>query len=99
MGIKYADIIDEMTLEEKAYLCTGKDMWSTYNIDRLSIPSMVTSDGPHGLRKQVAEDKDNIAFVMGAPATCFPTAATCCFSFVRKFYIRLFRPRNVRQPS
>ena len=81
MGIKYADIIDEMTLEEKAYLCTGKDMWSTYNIDRLSIPSMVTSDGSHGLRKQVAEDKDNIAFVMGAPATCFPTAATMANSW------------------
>ncbi len=81
MGIKYRDIIDDMTLEEKAYLCTGKDMWSTYNIDRLKIPSMVTSDGPHGLRKQVEEDENNVGFVMGAPATCFPTAATMANSW------------------
>ena len=84
MGIKYRDIIDDMTLEEKAYLCTGKDMWSTYNIDRLKIPSMVTSDGPHGLRKQVDEDENNVGFVMGAPATCFPTAATMANSWDEK---------------
>ena len=84
MGIKYRDIIDDMTLEEKAYLCTGKDMWSTYNIDRLKIPSMVTSDGPHGLRKQVEEDENNVGFVMGAPATCFPTAATMANSWDEK---------------
>lgn len=84
MGIKYRDIIDDMTLEEKAYLCTGKDMWSTYNIDRLKIPSMVTSDGPHGLRKQVEGDENNVGFVMGAPATCFPTAATMANSWDEK---------------
>ncbi len=84
MGIKYRDIIDDMTLEEKAYLCTGKDMWSTYNIDRLKIPSMVTSDGPHGLRKQVEEDENNVGFVKGAPATCFPTAATMANSWDEK---------------
>lgn len=81
MSIKYRDIIDDMTLEEKAHLITGKDMWSTYNIDRLHIPSMTTSDGPHGLRKQEGDDTNNVEFIMGSPATCFPPAATMANSW------------------
>ncbi|MCR4612150.1 MAG: glycoside hydrolase family 3 C-terminal domain-containing protein [Lachnospiraceae bacterium] len=81
MALKYQDIIDDMTLEEKARLCTGKNMWATYNVDRLSIPSIFTSDGPHGLRKQVGSDENNIGFVMGAPSTCFPPAATMANSW------------------
>ena len=45
-------IISEMTLEEKAGLCSGMDFWHTKGIDRLDIPSIMMSDGPHGLRKQ-----------------------------------------------
>ena len=46
--MKHADLIQQRTLEEKASLCSGKDFWQTKNIDRLSIPSMFLSDGPHG---------------------------------------------------
>ena len=44
-------MISEMTLEEKAQMCSGRDVWNTQNIDRLGIPSVMMSDGPNGLRK------------------------------------------------
>lgn len=45
-------IISQMTLEEKASLCSGLDFWNTKGIERLGIPSIMVTDGPHGLRKQ-----------------------------------------------
>lgn len=65
-------VIDQMTLEEKAALCTGASSWTTTPVERLDIPEMVVSDGPHGVRRlpdvhgMVAES---------LPATCFPTAS------------------------
>ena len=44
-------ILKELTLEEKASLCSGSDFWHTEEIKRLDIPSIMVSDGPHGLRK------------------------------------------------
>ena len=44
-------IIEQMTLEEKAALCTGASAWSTTPIDRLGVPEMIVSDGPHGVRR------------------------------------------------
>lgn len=84
MGLKYKDIIEEMTLEEKASLMTGKDVWSTMDFPEKNIPSMVTSDGPHGLRKQVSGQENDLGFVGGEPATCFPTAATMANSWDEK---------------
>ena len=46
-------ILKELTLEEKASLCSGSDFWHTEEIKRLDIPSIMVSDGPHGLRKCV----------------------------------------------
>ncbi len=63
-----------MTIEEKASLTTGKDFWQTRNIDRLGVPSLFLSDGPHGLRKQAAK-ADRIGLNASVPATCFPTAS------------------------
>ena len=40
MKRKHQDIIDQLTIEEKASLMSGKDFWQTQNIDRLNIPSI-----------------------------------------------------------
>ncbi len=71
-------ILDELTLEEKASLCSGDDFWHTKAVERLGIPSIVVADGPHGLRKQ-NEEQDHMGMGNSVPATCFPTAsATAC---------------------
>ena len=73
------EIINELTLEEKALLVSGTDFMYTRAIPRLGIPSIRMSDGPHGLRVQ-QEAGDN--GVTGSdPATCFPTAATTAASW------------------
>ena len=45
-------LIAQMTLEEKAGLCSGADFWHTKAVERLGVPATMVSDGPHGLRKQ-----------------------------------------------
>ena len=49
---KIRNLIAQMTLEEKASLCSGADFWHTKSCERLGIPASMVSDGPHGLRKQ-----------------------------------------------
>ena len=68
-------IIEKMTLEQKASLCSGRDRWNLKGIEELDIPSIMVSDGPHGLRKQIG-DAQQIGLRQSAPATCFPTAST-----------------------
>ena len=65
-------ILSQMTLEEKAALCTGASAWTTTPIERLNVPEMIVSDGPHGVRRvpDVHELASN-----SLPATCFPTAS------------------------
>jgi len=69
-------LVAKMTLEEKASLCSGRDFWSTRPIDRLGIPSIFMTDGPHGLRKGV-----DAGFTTSVPATCFPTASALASSW------------------
>lgn len=52
MTTHISNLISQMTLEEKAGLCSGLDFWHTKGIERLGIPSLMLTDGPHGLRKQ-----------------------------------------------
>ena len=80
MKRKHQDLIDQLTLEEKASLISGKDFWQTVNIDRLGIPSAFLSDGPHGVRRQAAA-ADHLGLNASIPATCFPTAATMANSW------------------
>ena len=72
--MKHQDIILQMTLEEKCYLFSGKDFWQTRSVERLGVPSMTLSDGPHGIRKQAGAG-DHLGLNPSLPATCFPTAA------------------------
>lgn len=78
--MKHEELINKMTLEEKAALLSGKGEWQTWNLDRLEIPSIYCSDGPHGIRKQ-AGTGDHLGLNPSLPATCFPTAATIANSW------------------
>lgn len=76
-------IVSQMTLEEKAGMCSGLDFWHLKHIDRLGIPEVMVSDGPHGLRKQ--DDKgDHLGMNDSIKAVCFPPAALSACSFDRK---------------
>lgn len=78
--MKHQEIINHMTLEEKAAFLSGKGEWQTWNFERLGIPSMYCSDGPHGIRKQAGAG-DHLGLNPSLPATCFPTAATIANSW------------------
>ena len=75
-------IIREMTLEEKVGMCSGKDFWHLKGVERLGIPEVMVSDGPHGLRKQAAE-ADHLGLNESIKAVCFPTACATACSFDR----------------
>jgi len=72
MKIDIQSLIEKMTLEEKATLCTGASAWTTTPIERLGIPEMIVSDGPHGVRR--VPDIQSMG-KKSLPATCFPTAS------------------------
>ena len=78
--LKHRDIIDKMTLEEKAAFLSGKNVWQTRDYSRLGLPSIFCSDGPHGIRKQAGAG-DHLGLNASLPATCFPTAATVANSW------------------
>ena len=76
-------IVSQMTLEEKAGMCSGLDFWHLKHVERLGIPEVMVSDGPHGLRKQ--DDKgDHLGMNDSIKAVCFPPAALSACSFDRK---------------
>ncbi|MGT2732527.1 glycoside hydrolase family 3 C-terminal domain-containing protein [Streptococcus ruminantium] len=78
--MKYADLIQTLSLEEKAALMSGKSVWETQDYPEKGIPSIFLSDGPHGIRKQEGEG-DHLGLNASIPATCFPTAATLANSW------------------
>lgn len=80
MNLKYGEIIGRMSLEEKASMMSGKNTWETVDYEKYGIPSMVMSDGPHGLRRQAGAG-DHLGLNASLPATCFPTAATIANSW------------------
>ncbi len=75
-------LVAQMTLEEKASLLSGADFWHTKAIERLGVPAVMVSDGPHGLRKQ-REDGDHLGINESIEAVCMPTGCATAASFDR----------------
>lgn len=73
--MRYADLISNMTLEEKCSLLSGAGQFAGRGIDRLGIPAPFYSDGPSGVRKQTGAS-DHLGLNPSLPATCFPSSAT-----------------------
>jgi beta-glucosidase len=76
-------ILGQLSLEEKASLCSGKDFWTLKGIERLGLDSIMVTDGPHGLRKQ-AGASDHLGISESVPAACFPAACASSCSFDRE---------------
>lgn len=86
--MKYKELIKKMSLEEKASLCVGRDYWNSKNIERLNIPGLKMSDGPHGLRVQ-KEKADNLGINESEISTCFPSSATLANSWNKEMAYKL----------
>ena len=76
----YQEILSALSLEEKCALLSGKGEWETWDLPRAGVPSLVCSDGPHGIRRQAGAG-DHLGLNPSLPATCFPTAATVANSW------------------
>ena len=76
-------IISKMTLEEKAGMCSGADFWHTKAVERLGVPAVMVSDGPHGLRKQ-SDEADHLGINNSIKAVCFPAGCGTAASFNRE---------------
>jgi len=72
--------IAQLTLQEKVSLLSGANFWNTKAIQRVGIPSIILTDGPHGLRRQTGK-ADHLGISTSVPATCFPTAAALASSW------------------
>lgn len=86
MNIK--EIIRQMTLEEKAGLCSGADFWHTKAVERLGVPQIMVSDGPHGLRKQDMT-ADHLGVNDSIKAVCFPAGCATASSFDRSLVTKM----------
>ncbi len=78
--MKHKDIVDSLSLEEKASLSSGKNFWESQECKEKNIPSIFFADGPHGVRKQ-ALAADHLGLNESIKATCFPTAVTMSCSW------------------
>ena len=72
------ELISQLTLEEKAGLCSGADHWHTKAVERLGIPAVKFSDGPHGVRAEDPHADRPYTFI---PTICFPAACATAASF------------------
>ena len=76
------EILEQLTLEEKASLCSGRDFWKTQDIPRLNVESVMMCDGPNGLRKQPGA-ADHLGINRSIETVCYPTASAAAASFDR----------------
>ncbi len=81
-------LVAQMNLEEKASLCSGENFWQLKSLQRLGLPAIRVTDGPHGLRKQAGND-DHLGLADSVPATCFPSLAALGSSWDRDLVRRV----------
>lgn len=84
------EVLSQMTLEEKAQICSGRDFWRTQDIERLGIPKVMMCDGPNGLRKQIGES-DALGINGSIETVCYPTASAMASSFDTELLNKLGR--------
>ncbi|GAB6108455.1 beta-glucosidase [Fusibacter bizertensis] len=82
------EIVNLMTLDEKAKVCVGKNFWEIEGVARLGVKAIKVADGPHGLRKQ-SDGKDHLGINESIPATCFPTASLLASTWNRNLIQRM----------
>jgi beta-glucosidase len=77
---------DEGSTADRVRLTRGADFWSTEAVG--SVPSLVLTDGPHGVRRQRG-DADHLGIADSEPATCFPPAVGLAQSWDRALVERV----------
>jgi beta-glucosidase len=79
----YKELVKQMTLEEKASMCSNGTTFGTKAIERLGIPSIILTDGPNGIRLNLAMTGEGgeEEVLNSQPATCFPAAAAVSSSW------------------
>ena len=78
-----SDVLKKMSIDEKAALCAGLNFWKTKGYDKVGLPELFMSDGPHGLRTQNAQEGDHLGLKDSQQAVCYPTAAGAACSWDR----------------
>ncbi len=73
---KIEELIEQMTLSEKVAMLSGRNLWYSVPIERLDIPSIVMTDGPHGVRTG-GLGSDRIV----STATAYPTGISMASSW------------------
>ena len=91
MNLRYQNLIEPMTLEEKVSLLSGADSWSTTGISRLNIPSISFAGGALGLTKPSGKKTYLGVSKKSLPATCFPAASMLASSWNPRLMERVGR--------
>ncbi|MCQ2522674.1 MAG: glycoside hydrolase family 3 C-terminal domain-containing protein [Lachnospiraceae bacterium] len=82
------DRLSKLTVYEKLRLLNGVGDWHTYDANR-KLPTIMMTDGPHGIRK--IEDEQTGDITGSKPATCFPTASAIASSWNPEVAARMAR--------
>lgn len=88
MSARVEELLTALTLDEKARLLEGSESWRTIAIERLGIPSLYLTDGPHGVRK-VRRSAGGFGVSDNEPSTAFPPAVTLASTWEPAFATRM----------
>ncbi|HBR95416.1 MAG TPA: hypothetical protein DEA90_14745, partial [Opitutae bacterium] len=50
-------LLEQLSLEEKVSLCHAATKFGNAGVERLGIPVLEMSDGPHGVRQEISKDR------------------------------------------